>query len=249
MDFKKIWLTIGDKMNWVEPDKTITKYETVEKIVEVPCTKPHNEPFNLSKFSSNRVYSVNGQSIKLNKHLNDKDEDYAADLWVDTHLDTDKTFDTADDVVRDTLLELYAFMGYRDTHVPEAQNKDHWKSFQEFIDDEYQGDCDDHAKFKHKIIVSRLIKAGFRKDINKLYLILCGLNNRDGFSIGNHASLLWQHTNGKYYVVESAVSNGSNMIEQSISSFGAGKDIRERFDYGRVVYMSNRHSNYYQVLF
>jgi hypothetical protein len=220
------------RINILEDDKNELKQDLI-------AVKQNRVKTDLLQFKTNRTYKINGTRMKISQWLNNIDEKGHVGDWVEANLDLSLLKGDVDSQARQLRLLIYDEFGNKDIHVPET--KDTWQKPSEFIEGGFKGDCDDWATF---IYYAYDYVFG---PLNKLYFALVGLNHKDGFNWGNHATLLWKHNDEKYYVLDSAVGRGLNYIDNSIDAFGE-IDYTRNFKYGRVVYLSNNKSNYYQVI-
>jgi hypothetical protein len=186
--------------------------------------------FDLEQFKTNRTYKINGTRMKLSQWLSNPDERKITQDWVMNNLPDGTPHD-----VKAIRTAIYKHFKSKDNHV--VEKTDLWLKPSELIANGFKGDCEDWATFLHYIYQA----LGF-----ELYMVLTTVNNKEGFSIGNHATLLYEQ-DGKYYVVESAVKNGSDYINDSLRKFGR-VDVTKNLRYNsRMIYMSNSKQDYYQV--
>ena len=218
------------RINILEDDKNELKTVLTDCRIRLA-----EKPFDIEKFSTNRIYKINGTNMKISQWLNDAVERQHVFDWMVTN---DKKLNiTKPKDVKHIRGQIYKMFGSKDPHVPEKKGKDVWIKPSKLIANGFKGDCDDWATFLHYVFQNLDIE---------LYMGLCPINNKEGFSIGNHATLLHE-VDGKYYVVESAVKNRSDYISDSLRKFGR-VDVTKNIRYpSRMVYMSNSKENYYQV--
>lgn len=229
---KKINESFRRRINILEDDKTNLTLQLLD------CEK-NRVRMDLSQFETNRTYKVNGTRIKLNQWLNDAVERGHVEDWLEQNIDVSLLTGTLDEQALGLRKLIFAHFGNKDIHVKET--KDTWQKPSEFIEGGLKGDCDDWATF-----LFYCYQVVFHTT-NKAYFALVGLNYKEGFNWGNHATILWLHSDGNFYVLESAVEAGSTYIENSLDAFGE-LDYRRNFKYGRVVYLSDTKNNYYQVV-
>ena len=200
----------------------------------------------LSKFETSKARKINGRYMLISKWLSDTSELQIVKDWVVANLKYSHIANWSDDkFVIEIRKAIYKHFGSKDNHVPEKV--DTWQKPSDFIKNKFKGDCDDWATFLHYVYqaLSELHNRPRIKD--NLYLVLCGINTKEGWNWGNHASLVWKHSDEKFYVLESAVKNGSDYIQDSINRFGMN-DYTQNVRYGRIVFMSNSEKNYYKVI-
>jgi hypothetical protein len=214
--------------------------------LEILDLKTETSDIDLSKFETTRTRDINGKRMLLSSWLNNRNNIVTAKNWALTNLKfTNDTKRNDDWFVLEIRTKLYSYFGSKDNHVPESKGQDVWQTVDEFITNNFKGDCDDWMTFIYSVILG-LAEVYNRENIkDNLFGILTGINYKDGFNWGNHASLLWKHSNNNFYIVETAVSKGSDYIQSSINSFGI-TCYKNNFRYGRIVFMSNYNTNYYQ---
>jgi hypothetical protein len=231
--------SLRQRINILEDDKNNLK-------CDLTAVKQNSVKTDLSQFSTNRTYKINGTRMKLHQWLDDDDEYVIAGNWFEKHIGDIDAQDVDEFALR-WRTSVYQHFGSKDIHVPEPTGLEVWLKPSEFIAHKFKGDCDKWATFLYYGLRYALVKKYGAEVSNRLYFALVGLNNKEGFNWGNHATLLWKHSDGKFYVIESAVKKGSDYISNALRMFG-GKDYSLNFRYSRIVYMSNNKSNYYQVI-
>ena len=235
---KRINESFRQRINILEDEKRELQADIFELKRHEEILKKEVEKTELSSFKTNRTYLINGTRMKLSQWLNNIDEKGHVGDWIENNLDLSVLWGCMDDQAHQLRKLIYEHFGNKDPHV--VEKKDTWQKPSELIVNDFKGDCDDWATFLYYVYDCVF------GPLNKLYFALVGLNNKEGFGWANHATLLWQHSDNKFYVLESAVGKNTDYINQSLRDF-ARKDYTENFRYGRIVYMSNNKENYYQI--
>ena len=200
----------------------------------------------LSEFETTRNRKINGRYMLLSSWLSNKKELDVVRSWWDANKLLNISEGMSDDeLVIELRRAFYEHLDKKDHHVPEKG--DVWELPSETIEKKFKVDCEGVATFLHYLyqVVSELYDRPRLKE--NMYFILCGVNTKDGWNLGNHASLLWKHSDEKFYIIESAVSKNSDYILDSLRQFGV-TDYTQNFRYGRIVMMSNGKKNYYKVI-
>lgn len=228
-----------------ENDKLRQQTEELNnKIIELKTPKKAD----LSKFLTTKTRKINSKYKLLNSVLKSEEEYEIVKDW-----NEDSSFNFINDVewdddkfVYEVRLQFYRFLGNKDIHVSEKQGIDIWLKPSETIKAKFKVDCEDMAIFLHYLyqVLSDLYNRPRIKD--NLYLVLGGTNTKDGWSDGNHAYLLWKHSDEKFYVIESAYSRNGDYIKDALQKFGLVCH-KDNIRYGKIVYMSSINYNYYQV--
>ena len=227
---------LKERINTLEGESDDLRYELTD--IKKSLLKT-----DLTPFESNRMYKINGTFRKLNTWLNMADEKGHVADWVDENLDITKLNGSIDEKAKQLRQIIYNHFGSKDIwEADEIQNT--FAKPSELIDAGFKGNCNDWFTFVYYIY-----DYVFGED-NKLYCVIGGLNLWEGYNQGNHAYCLWEHSDGKYYVIESAVGQKApwrDYIKISLDDFGK-KDYTKNFRYGRIVWLANNKKTYFQVV-
>lgn len=203
---------------------------------------PESPLFSLEPFKTNRTYKINNTYKQLHQHFNNKSEKAIVQAWVNDNLKLTELTGTNDVKAFQLRQMLFKFFGSKDIwEADEVQNTFDMPST--LIERGFKGNCNDWFTF-----MMYVYECVFGED-NKLYGVIGGLNLPRGYANGNHAYCLWQHSDEKFYVIESAVGQKSpwnGYIKQALVDFG-DVDQPNNFRYGKVVWMANTKETYYQV--
>lgn len=200
----------------------------------------------LSQFKTNKLYRprIGAKSFKLSTWLNNNKELEIVTNWINDNLDISELNGTIDEQALQLRQLIYHHFGSKDIwEADKVQNT--FAKPSELIANDFKGNCNDWFTFIYYVY-----EAVFG-DENKLYAVMGGLCLEEGWNQGNHAYCLWEHSDGKFYVVESAVGTKrpwSRYIWKSIEDFG-NVDHKHNFRYSKIIWMANNKQTYHKVIF
>lgn len=236
-------ITITQLTNDLE--STESDLQSCKKQLQATKSQQKKLTTDLSKFKTRAKYrTASRQSFYLHDFLQNQEDMIAVKRWINKHIDSSKLVGTLDERAKQLRELIYDAMGGKDIHVPEQRGKDYWYRPSELIENDFNGDCEDFAVF-----IQYVYDIVF-KDENRLYLALGGACTEDGWNAFNHAYSVWQHSDGQFYVIESAVSSAgvySTYIEKALRDYGKvpqDKCLR----YGNIAWLANKHQTYRRVV-
>lgn len=228
---------LRQRINVLEDQLDDLKYKYTKEKKSVPQT-------DLSQFKTRKTYKFNRTYKQLHQMLNIKSERDAVEDWVEENIDLSQLKGDDDEKAKQLrwLIDDVAKANKLYTKDPVPNT---FTMPSDLIANDLKGNCNDWFLF-----IFYIYEVVFREN-NKLYAVMGGLNLPEGWNQGNHAYCLWHHSDGKYYVVESAVGTTtpwSNYVSNAVDAFGS-TDITKNFKYSRVVWMANTKNTYYQPVF
>ena len=236
---EKVATSFKQTINILESDKTYL----IKAISDCENELAIESKTSLEPFKTTRTYRINGTNRKLNTWLNIPEEKAHVADWVDENLDVSELKGTIDEQAKQLRIMIFNHFGGKDIwEADEVQNT--FAKPSELIEAKFKGNCNDWFTFMYYVYDYVF------DDENKLYCVIGGLNLWEGYNQGNHAYCLWEHSDGKYYVIESAVGQKApwrDYIKISLDDFGK-KDYTKNFRYGRIVWLANNKKTYFQVV-
>lgn len=229
------------RINTIESDNDDLRYENIALKKEAL----KSSVFSLETFKTRKLYKFNQQQRQLHQMLTIKAERDAVEDWVEANLDLSQLNGLSLDEKAKKLRILIddKFPAHRYYTADPIPNTFTLPS--ELIRVKLKGNCNDWFFF-----IFYIYEVVFREQ-NKLYAVMGGLNDVEGWNNANHAYCLWHHSDNKYYVIESAIGTMSpwnKYVQTAIDAFGS-VDIVHNFKYSRVIWMADAKTTYYQVVF
>ena len=185
-----------------------------------------SQQIDLSEYQSTPRYPTINGIVNLTNYLDLPAEKKAVRKWIKENMSTEdySALMDADNPDRDTLIInlrkwYHKFHGKEDPHNPEKRT-DNWQLPRELIRNNFEGDCEDNMffiKYMYDVLCEDIGNKGWKEG---LFCAFGAKLTERGWTGANHAYLVYGHSDGNYYVLESAVWKNSEAIQRSIERFG-----------------------------